>query len=68
MKTIEITVSPEGQSRVETKGFTGDDRGVRPARRSSFTSSHRLSAASESRQTPKKNCLPRTFLAHWPLP
>lgn len=25
MKTIEITVSPTGESRVETKGFTGND-------------------------------------------
>ena len=24
-KTIEITVSPQGQTRVETKGFTGAD-------------------------------------------
>ena len=25
MKTIEITVTPDGQSRVETKGFSGSD-------------------------------------------
>ena len=25
MKTIEITVSPTGQTRVETKGFTGSE-------------------------------------------
>lgn len=25
MKTIEIIVSPNGKSRIETKGFTGDD-------------------------------------------
>ena len=25
MKTIEITVDPKGQSRVETKGFTGGE-------------------------------------------
>ena len=25
MKTIEITISPDGQSRVETKGFAGSD-------------------------------------------
>lgn len=25
MKTIEIIVSPEGQTRVETKGFSGSD-------------------------------------------